>query len=509
MFGSFTSVNACSMPGSASDGIGKDDSGSLPPSHSGSIKGSASNGAGKDCCPCHSVHMPDFVKNVGGDDASAPSSSPQSGLIKGFADDETGKSVDDAHAIADPVRMPGFVKNEDGTGAGKAGPVSISGEAGHVHGLFGKDGPVLLPFNPTGTSKDPDWGSDDEMEDEAIIYQVPAAGDQRHTILASEVKFDPDYIQLATKMQKLTLQEVQAMNEDSGIFKMSMDQLDIPIGVIADFALGFIKQLNPLMIWQLVRNGDDDITTTALHPILHEQFMPQMRKRGNLSTHTLKNLKFALLESLVCFFKIAYSHNGNTSPLSDHSRFASRVASRIEYALREILVKGRIDHNRRIFAITDDVQRKRRDQHPSPTRNMEHDNKLSPKVKTEVFMNGVIERKRCGSMFSYCLGDQQKRVRKVEIHFEDLIQLRPGDRQHVLDLFEFEEGMSAGDLLNIFDECLEVYQSGLYSQGFKKTLFYAHRGARISFLCDHLNAIRNDLESDEWMVASASVYWLL
>jgi len=395
--------------------------------------------------------------------------------------------------------MTDYVTNENGKGSNDNRRRSLKNGVGYfIGGFFDGDGPVLLPPDTVGSDEDTDWSYDEETEnEEAYVYQAPEGGEEGHVIHESDVKLPPDLAALTSKMKKLNLQEIEAINKESGIFSIPLAELEVPISTIADLALSLVKNLDPLLVWQLVRKGDSDISTTILHPILHEQFMPAMRSQGNFSTATLKKLKHALLETLVLFFKDAYELRDNSTPLRDHSRFASWVARTIQNQVRKILARGRIKHNRTIFVLAEKIHKNRRDQYASPTRHLEELTDLNPRRKTEVFMNGVIERQRSGSMHGACRADDNKMITQLEVRFERILQIRRGDRRRVQEFFEEHEDESACDLLDVLDECLDVRQSALYNDAFRRKMHYSARGHNICFLCDHLQEIKDELHQQD------------
>jgi hypothetical protein len=72
--------------------------------------------------------------------------------------------------------------------------------------------------------------------------------------------------------------------------------------------------------------------------------MPEMRKNGNIPTHTLKKLKFAVLEVLVLTLKGAYHLNGMSGAgVSGHSRFGFNITYRLVQPIRDLLTKCRIE----------------------------------------------------------------------------------------------------------------------------------------------------------------------
>lgn len=445
------------------------------------------------------VDMSDFVTNENGKEARVASSSTHCDPILACANDEAGKKGDAASASADPVHMSDSVKNEDVTGNGEVIRAAMTREVGNSAGS------EFTHAKPEDAFDDHD-AVEEEGQDE-WPFEVPMAGAGWQSFYASAVKFSPDIIALSTKMPRLTLEEVRVLNKESGIFREPIQELDIPIHDIENFVLSFFGQLDPLMIWQLVRRSDNGITTSVLHPLLHEQFMPEMRKNRIIPTYALKKLKFAVLEVLVLMLQNADHLNGMSAGLSGHSRFGFGITYKLVQPMINIISKCRIENNRRLFALAADLNRKRRNDNASPTRNEEDALHLNPKRKAEVFMNGVLERKKSGTIFESCVFDDRKLVRCLDVHFEQLIELRRGDRQKVVQLFEENPNMSAKDLLDILDDCLDVHQSGVYSKGFSETLFHAHRGVCISFLCNHLSQIRDDLENDEWLNAKFNPYW--
>lgn len=396
--------------------------------------------------------------------------------------------------------MADFVKNEHAKEPDDNGDGQMESAAGHLRrDMVDAQGPVLMPYAPNQTAEDPDWIIEDDKEsEEAYVYRAPEGGEEKHVIYDCEVKLPPDLVALASKMKKVTFEEIAEINKESGIFDVPIAELEGGINAIADLALKLVQGMDPLMVWNLARTRDKDIATTILDALLHEQFMPRMRQASNLSTASLKKLKFALLESLVKFFDVAYFFGEGLTPLKGDSRFAFRVSSAIQYEFRQMLVKGRIEHNRAIFALAAQIKQNRRNQHSSPTRNLEQVVELTPQRKTEVFIRGALELQKSGSMFEACTQDCQRAIKKVDVHFEQILQIRRGDRRRVQEYFEDNEDKSAGDLLRVLDECLEIRQSALYNDAFRRRMHYSAQGHNIGFLCDHLGEIQHELQQQEW-----------
>jgi|GEM_PF-3712338 len=421
--------------------------------------------------------------------------------MSGFALNGLGMDIGGANSLFPAGPITGSAKDA----AGKPDAVSIPCSAY----IGSSDGPVLMPLNITGSAEDEEGDEyDDTFGEAASDLKEPAMGNGDRTFTESDIRHDPDYVSLAPKMSKVTFEEVQQTNQEAGVFADLKGKPDLTADIVG-FTEDFVKQMNPSMIWQLARAMDEDVTAKILHPLLHETFMRDLRAKQNLPTYELRKLMSAVLEVLVSFFQVVYDSSDGSSPLSGHSSLASRIINRIHDHVIESLRRERSIHNRKMFRLARDFMDERRLQHVNPTRGKEEDVELSLSQKVEVFMNAVMERNACGAMFEVCSNDNRNMIRFFTVDFWTLIQVRPGDRQRVRELFEMYPEHTPSELLETLDECVEARKDAINAAGTRRTWFHASKGATLSYFCRNYAAIVGEVTSDKWNLEMSNYAYVM
>jgi hypothetical protein len=419
-----------------------------------------------------------------------------SASMSGFALNGLGMDIRGANSLFPAGSITGSAKDE----ATKPDAVSIPCSAN----IVSSDGPVFMPFNITGSAED---GESDEYDDTvgeaACDFKEPAMGNGDRTFTESDIRHDPDYVSLAPKMSKVTFEEVRQKNQEADVFAELKGKPDLTADIVG-ITEDFVKQMDTSMIWQLARAMDEDVTAKILYPLLHESFMRDLRAKRNLQTRELRKLMSAVLEVLVSFFQVVYDSSDGSSPLSGHSSLASRIVNKIHFHVTETLGHERGIHNRKMIKLAWDYLDERRLQFVNPTRGKEEDVELSLSQKVEVFMNAVMERNACGAMFEACSIDNRNMIRFQTVDFWTLIQVRPGDRQRVRDLFEMYPEYTPSELLETFDKCVEARKDAINAAGTRRIWFHASKGATLSYFCRNYAAIVGEVTSDKWNLETSN-----
>ena len=275
------------------------------------------------------------------------------------------------------------------------------------------------------------------------------------------------------------------------------DEVDAAAYALSKEVAEFFAQSSGVMIRQLIKAGDIDVTTKVLlHPI-RSFFTGKLTKAKAQTTEETKHSIYAALELAVVSVHRYYDAFDDTSTVVTSNGMTSLDLFRPRQAIDALLLHEKKARSEKMRRIIHREYLKHRDKHASPTRHRESDPALPVPVKVRVFMNALRERNDAGAYLEWQKRDPDGVETAIRVQHKPLLVFRKEDREAVTGFFERFTGSSVDDILKILDLCIQVRADVLTGENenlHDHDHFYPARGHVLIFFLPHVKKIVEQLQ---------------